>query len=37
MLTEDNKEWTSVKLRDELLEEKKKIEEAAAAEKAQEQ
>ena len=30
MLTEDNKDWNSVQLRDELLEEKKKIEEAAA-------
>ena len=30
MLTEENKDWNSVQLRDELLEEKKKIEEAAA-------
>jgi hypothetical protein len=36
MLTEDNKDWNSVQLRDELLEEKNKIE-AAAAEKSQEQ
>ena len=36
MLTEDNKDWNSVQLRDELLEEKKNIE-AAAAENSQEQ
>ena len=36
MLTEDNKDWNSVQLRDELLEEKKNIE-AAAAEQSHEQ